>query len=444
MWIFAPMQNNSIIVVGAGAAGLTAARILAEAGLQVTVLEARDRIGGRIHTVRDLPFFPFADLGAEFIHGKLPETFGLMKEAGLKHHRTGGEMWQAKDGNLSQDEHFIENWDVLVKHLKALEEDITVDAFLEKYLAAEKYTELRQSVKRYAEGYDTADTSRASMLALKEEWLHEDDSETSRPNDGYGALIQFLADKCILAGAVIQMSAPVHEINWQRGKVTATTADGKTFTADKIILTVPVGVWQSKDVSKGAITFTPALPDHMAAFGKMGMGAIIKVMLQFKIQFWAGKEMHRHTGHNLEDIMFIFSDQAVPTWWTQYPVESALLTGWLGGPKAAALRDMSDDELLRLALQSLAGIFNITTEQLQSQLGAAHVANWTSIPFTCGSYSYVTTETSSAMRLLNMPVADTIWFSGEAMYEGNEIGTVEAALAHGRQVAEAITRRSAE
>jgi monoamine oxidase len=438
------MQNNSILVIGAGAAGLTAARILAEAGMRVTILEARDRMGGRIHTVRDLPFSPFADLGPEFIHGKLPETFGLMKEAGLKHHRTAGSMWQSKDGRLSKDEHFIENWHVLEEKLEALEENITVDDFLEKHLGGEQYTALRNSVKRYAEGYDTADTSKASMLALKEEWLHEDDSQTQRPDDGYSALIQFLAGKCIEAGGVIRLSSPVKEIRWQQNAVTAITADGREYKAGKVVLTVPVGVWQANDISKGTVQFSPALPEQMAAFGKIGMGAIIKFMMQFKTQFWSEKEMREHTGQKLDDMMFIFSDQQVPTWWTQYPVKSALLTGWLGGPKAAALQHATDDELLELALQSLANIFNVKPEYLKERLGAAHVANWTAIPYTCGSYSYVTTETIAAIHFLKKPVEDTIWFSGEGLYEGNDIGTVEAALASGRQVAEAIIGQSAQ
>jgi monoamine oxidase len=440
MWIFATMQHNSILVVGAGAAGLTAARMLAEAGMQVTLLEARDRMGGRIHTVRDLPFSPFADLGAEFIHGKLPETFSLMKEAGLKHHSTAGSMWQAKNGQLSKDEHFIENWHVLEEKLEALQENITVDAFLDKYLHEEQYAELRRSVRRYAEGYDTASTDKASMLALKDEWLHEDDTQTSRPDDGYGALIQFLADKCIQAGGVIQLSSPVTAVKWQKNSVLATTADGHEYKAAKIILTVPVGVWQANDKAKGTVQFLPALPEQMAAFGKIGMGAIIKFLLQFTTPFWTEEAMRAHTGKNLDDMMFLFSDQRVPTWWTQYPVKTALLTGWLGGPEAAKLQDATDDETLQLALGALANIFNVTVDYLKERLGAAHVANWTAIPFTCGSYSYVTTETIAAIHFLKEPVEDTIWFSGEGLYEGNDIGTVEAALCSGKQVAEAIFR----
>ena len=234
------------------------------------------------------------------------------------------------------------------------------------------------------------------------------------------------------------MSAAVKEIKWQENTVTAITTDGQEYTAAKIILTIPIGVWQANDVSKGTIQFTPALADHMAAFGKMGMGAIIKFLLQFKTPFWAEKDMQEHTGKDMEDMLFLFSDQKVPTWWSLYPVESALLTGWLGGPKAAALQGMTDEALLEMALTSLAGIFSVPAASLKEQLGAWHVANWTSIPYTCGSYSYVTTETAEALKLLQAPVLNTIYFSGEGMYEGSAIGTVEAALVSGKETAENI------
>lgn len=433
--IFASMQQHAVIIAGAGASGLMAARILAEAGLQVTVLEARDRIGGRIHTVRDLPFTPFADLGAEFIHGKLPETLALMKEAGLGYHTATGSMWQARNGQLQQDEHFIEHWDVLEEKLAQLDENITVDAFLEKYLAGEQFASLRAAVKRYAEGYDTADTARAAMLALKEEWLHEEEETTFRPDDGYAPLMQFLAEKAIQAGAKIYVSAAITDIRWGKENIQAATADGRSFTAGKIILTLPVGVWQAGNTDNGAIRFTPALDTYTHAFRQLGMGGIIKIMLQFKTRFW--QEQHRA----MENMMFLFSDEEIPTWWTQYPVQTALLTGWLGGPKAAALKDLTDEEILARAVNSLAGIFNSTAAAIREQLGTYHIANWTTIPYTCGSYSYATTGTDAALKILKQPVADTIYLSGEGLYTGSAMGTVEAALAQGKETALQILRQ---
>jgi len=96
------MANPDILIVGAGAAGLMAAFTLSKAGKKVIVLEARDRIGGRIHTLHDDLFFKHAELGAEFVHGNLPITMQLLHEAGIAYISGEGEMWQHRDGKLAK------------------------------------------------------------------------------------------------------------------------------------------------------------------------------------------------------------------------------------------------------------------------------------------------------------------------------------------------------
>src|SRR3569833_3542686 len=94
------MKNEDIIIVGAGASGLMAAYTLSKAGKKVTILEARDRIGGRIHTIANESFFKHAELGAEFVHGNLPVTLRLLKQAGIEYVSAEGEMWHYRDGRL--------------------------------------------------------------------------------------------------------------------------------------------------------------------------------------------------------------------------------------------------------------------------------------------------------------------------------------------------------
>lgn len=426
------------MIIGAGASGLMAARELAKAGKKVCVLEARDHIGGRTHTLYNVPLSPHVEMGAEFVHGHLPITLELLKEAGIPYHRTGGEMWRAKDGELKQEDYFIDHWHLFEKKLEETQEDITLNAFLAEHFADEKYDELRDSVRRFATGFDTADPDRASLLALKEEWLDEDEQEQYRIDNGYGALIQFLAQGCIAAGGMIHTSTVVKEIMWQDGKATAIADNGITYTANKVIVTVPLGVLQAEDDLEGAITFSPALTEQKNAARQMGFGAIIKVLLQFTEAFWEKEPITTRAGSDLKQLNFLFSKEHIPTWWTQYPNPNALLTGWLGGPEAAKLKGATDEEILTIATKALSNIFSMEEAAIKKLIAASYIVNWTAEPFTRGSYAYDTVESKAAREVLMRPVSNTIYFAGEALYSGPVMGTVEAALTSAREVVQEI------
>ena len=124
------MENTDIIIIGAGAAGLMAAYELSKAGKKVMVLEARNRAGGRIHTL-NAPFSTYAELGAEFVHGDLPVTLQLLKEAGIEATPASGEMWQYHDGQFKKEYQQIDHWNLLIKKLEKLEHDTSIGNFLE-------------------------------------------------------------------------------------------------------------------------------------------------------------------------------------------------------------------------------------------------------------------------------------------------------------------------
>lgn len=433
------METTDILVIGAGAAGLMAAYKLSQKGKKITVLEARGRTGGRIHTIKDRDFFKQAELGAEFIHGDLPVTLGLLKEAGIAYETAGGEMVRYANGKFTLDESFMEHWDLLIEKLKALKEDVSIGLFLEREFAGDAYKNMRKSVARFVSGYDTADIYRASAFALRLEWMNEDEGAQHRVTDGYCAMIKYLADKIKEAEGVIYLNSVVKTIHWQKNYIRVTTADGVSYNANKLLIAMPLGTLQAKQHEKGALTFEPAIKEHMKAIGQMGFGAIIKFLLEFDAPFWKQDEVADKIGIDLKEIAFIISDEEVPTWWTQHPQQSALLTGWLGGLPAEAKRDCTDEELLQQALQSLGNIFKMSMDELKTRLVAWNVANWTIDPFTRGSYSYDTIETPKARKLLMEPVNDTLFFAGEYLYDGPAMGTVEAALWSGVNVAERIT-----
>lgn len=427
------MNEFDVIVVGAGASGLMTALELARAGKRVQVLEGRNRIGGRIHTVPDARRTGVIELGAEFIHGDLPVTQQLLKEAGLSFHRAGGEMWRYKNGNLTEDELFIPEWEQLVYQLKQLQADMPLADFLFAYFPGKQYELLRKAVIDYAAGYDTADPAVASTFALREEWLQEEDAPQYRINNGYGALIHYMADCITALGSQIITDAVVKEVHWQPQRVSVTTREGDCYKAAYAVMALPLGVLKALPSEPAAIAFVPAVTVSEQAFQLIGMGAVIKVILEFSVAFW--KDRAVAGGNDLKNMQFLFSDQAVGTWWTQMPDERAILTGWLGGYKATEASYASKEELIEAALSSLAGIFDIAVSSLEEQLVAWWATDWTAEPLTSGSYSYATVHTHDAVKTLSEGVANTLLWAGEAFYTGPLIGTVEAALVSGQQVA---------
>lgn len=424
------MEHYDIIIIGAGAAGLMAARELAKAGKKILLLEARDRIGGRIHTVATAKG-NLIEYGAEFIHGDLPLTKALLAEAGLSFQKADGSWWQQRNGQLIQSQDIIPDWDTFAQKLQSLQEDIPLMEFLEQHFSGPRYAALREAAIRFATGYDTADPADASTFALREEWLGEEDNPQYHIDQGYGGLMQFLLNDYIKLGGQLQLSHSVRSLHWKQGSVKIVTADTKEFSSQQAIITIPLNVLKSPAGEEGAIAFHPAIPEYMNAVQKIGMGAIIKFQLQFDHAFWKDQTA-------LQDLQFILSEETVPTWWTQFPRESSVLTGWLGGPPAKEWTNTGNDQLLNMALSSLANIFHTDISSLQNRLKEFHIINWTTDPFTRGSYTYVTVETASVMNILEQPIAGTIFFAGEAFYNGPLIGTVEAALTSGQATAKKI------
>ena len=165
---------------------------------------------------------------------------------------------------------------------------------------------------------------------------------------------------------------------------------------------------------------------------QMGFGSAIKILLHFKEPFW------QQDANESKDICFVFSDQNIGTWWTQNPVDSNLLTGWLAGPRAYELRHSDDAVIYEQAMESLQQIFSINKEKLADQLIHWKVYNWTADPFALGAYTYSTLNSTAAQKVMLQPVENTLFFAGEALYLGTEMGTVEAALISGNEVARQI------
>jgi monoamine oxidase len=200
------------------------------------------------------------------------------------------------------------------------------------------------------------------------------------------------------------------------------------FAADAAILTVPLPLLFQ-------IVLPAAARERVAAAADIGFGNVVKILLRFTTRWWAD-----HAGRDLADLSFLLSDAPVPTWWTQYPAEYPVLTGWLAGPKADRVSSLTTAELADLGLASLAEIFDLPPDRIRRDLLASEAINWGNDPFARGAYSYATPKTREAQSLLRKPDDGRIFFSGEALYAGPDMGTVEAALASGQETAQTILR----
>jgi monoamine oxidase len=281
-------------------------------------------------------------------------------------------------------------------------------------------------VRRRVEGYDAADPDRASTFALRDEWLGYGRGRQGRIGGGYGALIKFLVSECRKQGTTIHLFSVVTAINESHGQLVARCQDGTSHEADAAIVTVPLPILRD-------ITLPDAIHEKVAASADIGFGNAVKVLLRFTRKWWT------HCGdRDLSELSFLISGATVPVWWTQHPSDFPVLTGWFAGPKADAVARLTVSELVDMGVGSLAEIFNLPRDRITRDLITAQAINWGNDPFARGAYSYATPETRQAQTALRKINEGAVFFSGEALYAGRDMGTVEAALVNGKQIAQAI------
>jgi len=201
------------------------------------------------------------------------------------------------------------------------------------------------------------------------------------------------------------------------------------------IVTVPLPLLDPPGDEPAALRFTPRLDDKLAAARLLRMGQVVKVVVGFRGSFW-------RTIDGLHDVQFIHVfGRPLPTWWMPLDPEVPRLTGWAGGPHAARLAGKSLVALKDLAVRSLSDALGLSPGDVAPQLESLHLHDWTSDPLSRGAYTYVGVGGSEAYRTLGAPVANTLFFAGEATCGGGHNATMEGALRSGRRAATELLAR---
>ena len=424
------MEQIDVAVIGAGAAGLAAARALDAAGARTVMFEARDRIGGRVLTRAESPLPVPVDLGGEFVHGANPVSFRLLRAAGSVAIDTAERSLRYEDGALREGD---DPFDVVARVLsraRSLNDDLSIADF-----TAGLSHEERATTRMMTEGFDAADPARASTLALAAEWgdAQGQTSQQFRPLGGYAPLMRMLSGALDPNRSALLLDTPVQTIRYDGNGVVieARRAAGAALRvrARAAVVTVPLGVLQA-----GRPAFTPPLPQEKRdALDALIMGPVVKLALLFRRPFWESLE-----GARFRDVAFFHRAEAhFPTFWTLLPLRAPILIAWAGGPKADLLRAHDATARTRAALDDLAILFGIEARP-HDELVTAYQHDWDADPFSLGAYSYVATGGRGARDALAAPVGGRLFFAGEATASAAESSTVGGALESGERAAREI------
>jgi monoamine oxidase len=421
-------------VIGGGAAGLTAAWHLASNGLAVILIEARERLGGRIHTQFTAGHPDLAvELGAEFVHGRHPSLYDLCKENDLPLAEVGGITYRDSEQGLKPAD---ENSDVagaLLSSPQMALKDEPFSTFLERStLDAGDRTQ----VKSFVEGFNAADSTQISTRALYHQQMAEQRMEGDRAwrlPRGYTAVVEVLK-KRLPAHVEILLATVVRKLDWKskRVRIEARTNDNEPVQVEArtAIVTVPLGVLLARDAhSRIVVSPEPAIFEKL---NLLSPGNAVRLNLIFREPVWE---------RAAPDGGFLLSQEPYfPTWWPRAASSGYLLTGWSGGPKAANLPAHSLDEVTNLALSTLAKLLHAGYEELRSKLESAHFHDWQSDPFSCGAYSYVTAGGFEFSQKISAGIEQTLWLAGEAIASDGNWGTVHGAIASGQRAADDLLR----
>lgn len=426
------MNRFDVVIIGAGAAGLAAGRALSGAGKRVCLLEARDRIGGRVSTLHfpDLPL-PI-ELGAEFIHGENAATFSIVDAAALTAMELPDDHWWSRDGAFERIDDFWGTIDKVRAKIGTRKRDLSFSDFLRSRRGLPPRT--HELARSFVEGYHAAHADRMSTLVLR---MADGEQEGGAGNrqfrlaGGQDALLDWLRSGLDPERTDLRLGTIVTHVEWAQRSVTIecrTRQATERIRASAAIITIPIGVWKAPRDQEGAIVFDPPLREKEDALSQIEAGHVVKIAFRFRERFW-------------RDVNFLLTDDRfMPTWWTSAPARSPILTGWAGGPAADALLAEGPDALIDRGLDAMSRAWSVPRRRLDSLFVGTFTHDWQRDPFSRCAYSYAAVGGSGAHDALAKPLRGTLFFAGEAT-SSDETGTVAGAIESGRRAAREFLKR---
>ena len=419
--------SHDVLVIGAGVAGLTAARELTRRGLSVTVVEARDRTGGRVHTVRDFADHP-VEGGAEFVHTADAETWPEIRAAGLDVRRCA--LARRSLFNLGGRTRVLP-WFLLHpgawsafpirRHLAhARPPDMSARDFIDHHRYRGRARLLAEMVftahlPGLAEEIGVQGLLEDRVLDLYAGSFH-------RITNGYDRLVDHIA-----RGLDIRHRFPIASVCWTPDRVTVAAADGRALSARAAIATLPLGV-----LASGAVKFIPSLPESKRrAFGDLVMGPVLKLLLRFSEPFWPAWLANLSCGTGPVTLYWPSLESAQSD--RQAP---SVLTAYCTGPRAAHLSSLPEDEAVAVVLADLARLFpRVNPDRLL--LGSRRI-DWSTDPFARGGYTFTRPGGRGARGRLAASDTGALFWAGAATTTSTIAETVQAAYVSGVRAASEV------
>ncbi|MBV9302381.1 MAG: FAD-dependent oxidoreductase [Acidobacteriaceae bacterium] len=425
------------VIIGGGVAGIAALRELDRAGWKVLCLEARDRVGGRILTIRD-PLSPIPiELGAEFIHGRSPEIWDVIKSAKLTAYECADRAVYLKNGEPKALRDAWEQVDYVMTDMQKAAERGKDRSFAEFLKRSKHSGNAKRLAASYVEGFNAARQEVIGIRSLAQDARASDEIDGDRSFrilNGYEAIVIQLANGIIGLDSKLRLNSAVEKIEWQRGSATvhfreALTGQGESVRTRAVIVAVPLGVLQTSPGAVGSFQFDPEPSDTLEAARSLRFGQVMRVALRFREAIW-------ETNKDISDAGFLLSDEPrFPTWWTPLPVRAPIITGWSAGPRADELLGQPRSFVIAQALGALASITGCPRARVDSLLEGAYFHDWHGDAFAQGAYSYVPAGALAARKKLAEPVCETLYFAGEATDLNGHSATVHGAIASGKRAA---------